>query len=181
MRHALSIRNPKSQLQRSAAVFAIFGIRIVPFGAALRTGLGGYGFLVRLGQLGGDDSGGHGNDSVADDHDQGRQSLAETRMRCYITVPDCCHGYNGPVNALWNARESALRIFDDVHQRTKNNDQRKYDKQKDGYFAAAGRMARIKSRASPTYCTNFRTLKIRRTRNMRITKKYWEPGKMMLK
>ncbi len=108
------------------------------FSAALRTGLGRNGFSIHLGQLGSDDSGGHGNDSVTDDHDQGRQRLAETRLRCYITIPDGCHGYNGPVNALWNTRESALRIFNDVHQRTEDNDQSKYNKQKNGYFAATG-------------------------------------------
>ena len=115
-------------LQDRPAVFAKRCVRVVAFGTALGAGLGGYSFPVGLGQLGGNNSGWYGDDSIADNHDKCGQCLAEARLWRDISVPDRRQRYNGPVNALWYAGKSALRIFDDVHQRAEKNNQGQYDK-----------------------------------------------------
>ena len=83
---------------------------------------------VGLGKFCRHDSGGHGDDAIADNHDKGGQRLAETCFGGDITVAYCGEGYNGPVDAPGNAGETAFRIFNDIHQRTKNNDQGHDDK-----------------------------------------------------
>jgi len=107
------------------------------FSAALRAGLGGHASFINLGQLSGDDSGGHCNDPIANDHNDGRHGLAEICLGRYVTVADGRQGYNCPINASWNTGEAGIRIFDKVHQRAEDNDQGEYGKQKNGDFPPA--------------------------------------------
>ena len=92
-------------------------------GAALPTGLGRDIFFISLSQLGRDDSGRHGNDSVADNHYYGGNSLPERGLGRYITIADGGQGNNGPVNAARNAGKSVLRILNQIHQGPKYHHQ----------------------------------------------------------
>ena len=61
-------------LQFGAAVFAVIRVAVVSFGAADHAGLGGnLTAIPPQRHFRGDDAGGHGDDRVAENHDQGGQ------------------------------------------------------------------------------------------------------------
>ncbi len=69
------------------AVFAMYGIMIVPFLSTVAAGLSiGLAALVLFDKLGGDDAGGYRNNGIAQDHDNGRDQLAQFRTGGDIAV-----------------------------------------------------------------------------------------------
>ena len=76
-----------------------------------------------VGQLGGEDAGGHGDDRVAGDHHQRGQHLAQRRDRHDVAEAHRGEGHDGPVDALGNAGEAMRRALDHVHQGAEHGDQ----------------------------------------------------------
>ena len=62
----------------------------------------------RIGQLGGEDAGRHGNDRVTGDHHHGGQRLAQRRQRDDVAESDGGQGDYRPVDAHRNAGEALL-------------------------------------------------------------------------
>src|SRR5476649_2163037 len=92
-----------------------------------------------IGQLGGEDAGGHGDDRVTGDHHQRGQDLPQGRLGHDVAEADRGQGDDGPVDPHGNAGEAVFRAFDDVHQGAEHDDQGRNAGQEDDdlLFAAA--------------------------------------------
>src|SRR5271170_4522703 len=88
-----------------------------------------------LGKLEGHDSGWHGDDSIADDHQHGRQDPPEDSVRGNISIAYCGYCDDRPIYRGGYAGEAVRLSFDLIHHRADNNDDREDGKKKDGYFA----------------------------------------------
>lgn len=100
----------------------------------------GLGVAVRLAvfhELRGYQAGWHGNDSVAQNHDDGRNELPQRRYGRNVAKTDGSQSDNRPVNADRNACETALRAFDHVHNGTQNGANDNDCKQENGNLGTA--------------------------------------------
>ncbi len=128
----------RDRSEGAAAVFAVHGIGVVAFGAALGAALGGDRLPAGLEcEFIGDDTGRYGNDCVAEDHQHRGQGLASGGLGCDIAVADGGDCDNRPVDAMWDTAETVLLAFDKIHEGTDDNDDIEHGEEEDGDLAAA--------------------------------------------
>lgn len=65
---------------------------------------------------------GDGDDGVTHDHNDGGEGLAEVGSRGDVTVPDGCERYDGPVDAAGYAGKTVFLSFDNIHERSHDDD-----------------------------------------------------------
>ena len=90
-----------------------------------------------IGQFGGENNGGHGNDRVTGDHHQGRDDLPDRGFGHDVTEAHGGEGDDSPIDTDWNAGEAVFGSFDHVHQGAKHGDERGNTDQKDDDFLLA--------------------------------------------
>jgi hypothetical protein len=90
------------------------------------------------GELGGHDTGGHGDDAIPDQHEQDRQRTAEGRGRGEVAVAHRGERHDGPVHADRNAGEAVALALDHVHERAHDDDDGHHGEQEDGDLPLAG-------------------------------------------
>lgn len=86
------------QSQLAAAELAVDGVVIVSFGGANRAGTIVDRLAERVGHLDRDDTGGHRDDRIAQDHDESGQKLTQIGTRSDVAVPHRGQGDDGPVD-----------------------------------------------------------------------------------
>ena len=118
--------------QPCAAIFAIKSLRVVPVAMAAGTAPG-FQLLALLDHRGRYDACGHGDDGVADEHDDGGEEPADRRRRGDVAITDSGHRDNGPVNTIGNIVESGSwrialdHVHDGAHRDNENQDKQEED------------------------------------------------------
>ena len=117
--------------QPCAAIFAIKSLRVVPVAMAAGTAPG-LQLLALLDHRGRDDASRHGDDGVADEHDDGGEEPADRCRRGDVAITDSGHRDDGPINAVGDIVESgSWRIaLDHVHDGAHRDDENQ-DKQEE--------------------------------------------------
>ena len=127
---------PTGHLHICAAVFAEFGVDVVPLAAALGTALRRYDALIILhGPLGCYNSRWHGEDGISSDHEKGRYRLAYVGLRCDVTISDCRYRNNCPVDTAWYTCEPAFSPFNEIHHRANYDNYVNHREVKDHNFS----------------------------------------------
>ena len=106
----------------------MFGIDVMPFGAAFRAGLGGNLAFKGLRQFDRYDPRRNCDNSITNNHNQCRKQLTQVGLGRYVSVTDGGQRNNRPVDAFGYAGETVFWIFDKIDQATENGHQRQHDK-----------------------------------------------------
>ena len=110
------------------------------FCAAVGAGLGGdFVFLVvAVYDVGGDDTGGDGDDGVANEHDDGGEELAEAGERGDVAIADGGEGNDGPVDTVGDGVEARIDgAFDQVHEGADDGYEDEHEGEEDENFRHA--------------------------------------------
>src|ERR1043166_1728593 len=78
--------------------------------------------LRRLVQFHGEDTGRHGDDAIAHDHDEARQDAPEHCVRRDVAIANRRERDDCPVNAMRNTIEAVLIAFDETHESAHDED-----------------------------------------------------------
>ena len=90
------------------------------------------------GQFEGENAGGHGDDSIAQHHEDGSDEAAEDGVRRDIAVTDGGYGDDGPVHGRGNACETVLLALDLIHHCANQDDDGQYREEEYRDFGKAG-------------------------------------------
>jgi hypothetical protein len=125
-------------LKFMSANSAIDGVCVMIVRGAMGTHLGGNFSRGYPRNFGGHNSGGYGDDPVAEDHDYRCDGLTQTCFRGNITITDSGQGNDSPVYAAGDIGKTILLPFDHVHEGSEYHDHGEHGKKKNSDLAPAG-------------------------------------------